>query len=81
MDSKMENVQTKDSELGSTVSSHSESQQVEKGERLEVIRTISRVPGNANYHMKNGLRLEGDGEQHEGNFKVGQKIAKDVVGN
>lgn len=33
-------------------------------EHLEVIRTISRVPGNLNYHEKNGLRTEGDGVDH-----------------
>lgn len=36
---------------------------------LEMIRTISRIPGNDNYHNKDGLRTEGDGEDHE-NFQV-----------
>lgn len=31
---------------------------------LEPIRTISRVPGNSNYYEKDGLRTEGDGEDH-----------------
>lgn len=31
---------------------------------IEPIRTISRVPGNPNYHEKNGLRTEGDGVDH-----------------
>lgn len=37
---------------------------------LEIIRTISRVPGNPNYHLKNGLRTEGDGYDHNVEFKV-----------
>lgn len=32
--------------------------------QLEVIRTVSRVPGNPNYYEKNGLRTEGDGLDH-----------------
>lgn len=34
------------------------------GQQLEVIRTVSRVPGNPNYYEKNGLRTEGDGYDH-----------------
>lgn len=37
---------------------------------LEVIRTISRVPGNPNYYEKNGLRTEGDGFDHTSENKV-----------
>lgn len=48
-----------------------ESQHMEEGEPpLEIIRTISRVPGNPNYHLKNGLRTEGDGYNHDAEFKV-----------
>lgn len=36
---------------------------VEEGQ-LEPVRTISKVPGNPNYYEKNGLRTEGDGEDH-----------------
>lgn len=42
---------------------------------LEIIRTISRVPGNPNYHLKNGLRTEGDGYDHNAEFKVTHLIA------
>lgn len=31
---------------------------------VEIVRTISRVPGNSNYYEKNGLRTEGDGIDH-----------------
>lgn len=34
-------------------------------QNLEAIRTISRVPGNANYYEKNGLRTYGDDEDHD----------------
>jgi hypothetical protein len=33
-------------------------------QHLEVIRTVSRVPGNPNYYEKEGLRTEGDGVDH-----------------
>ena len=36
----------------------------DSGEKLEVIRTISKVPGNPNYYEKGGLRTEGDGLDH-----------------
>ena len=32
---------------------------------LEVIRTVSRVPGNPNYYEKDGLRTYGDDEDHD----------------
>jgi len=35
------------------------------GQHIEVIRTISRVPGNDHYYEKNGLRTYGDGEDHD----------------
>lgn len=31
---------------------------------IEVVRNISRVPGNNHYYEKNGLRTEGDGVDH-----------------
>ncbi|RMD41243.1 hypothetical protein DV735_g3910, partial [Chaetothyriales sp. CBS 134920] len=34
-------------------------------DHIELIRTISRVPGNPNYFEKDGLRTEGDGQDHE----------------
>ncbi|RAL65916.1 hypothetical protein DID88_005578 [Monilinia fructigena] len=34
-------------------------------DHLEVIRTVSRVPGNAHYHEKDGLRTNGEDEDHE----------------
>jgi hypothetical protein len=34
-------------------------------EHLEVIRTVSRVPGNDHYYEKDGLRTYGDNEDHE----------------
>lgn len=33
--------------------------------QVEVIRTVSRVPGNPNYYEKNGVRTYGDGEDHD----------------
>jgi hypothetical protein len=42
---------------------------------LQIIRTISRVPGNPNYHLKNGLRTEGDGYDHNAEFKVTELMA------
>jgi hypothetical protein len=39
--------------------------QHEHRENLEVIRTISRVPGNSHYYEKDGLRTYGDGEEHD----------------
>lgn len=33
-------------------------------QHIEVMRTISKVPANPNYHEKNGLRTEGDGVDH-----------------
>jgi hypothetical protein len=37
----------------------------EHQENLDVIRTISRVPGNSHYYEKDGLRTYGDGEGHD----------------
>jgi hypothetical protein len=37
----------------------------EHRENLDVIRTISRVPGNTHYYEKDGLRTYGDGEAHD----------------
>jgi hypothetical protein len=34
-------------------------------QQLEVIRTVSRVPGNDHYYEKDGLRTYGDDEDHE----------------
>jgi hypothetical protein len=34
-------------------------------EHLEVIRTVSKVPGNDHYYEKDGLRTYGDNEDHE----------------
>lgn len=36
----------------------------EESKNIELIRTISRVPGNLKYYEKNGLRTEGDGMDH-----------------
>jgi hypothetical protein len=38
---------------------------------LQAHRTISRVPGNANYYEVNGLRTEGDDQDHSTENKVG----------
>jgi hypothetical protein len=35
------------------------------GQHLEVIRTVSRVPGNDHYYEKDGLRTYGDDEDHD----------------
>jgi hypothetical protein len=35
-----------------------------EAQHLEVVRTISRVPGNPNYYEKDGLRTYGDGVDH-----------------
>lgn len=35
-----------------------------EAEHIEVVRQISRVPGNSNYYEKGGLRTEGDGFDH-----------------
>jgi hypothetical protein len=35
------------------------------GRHLEVIRTVSRVPGNDRYYEKDGLRTYGDDEDHD----------------
>ena len=32
---------------------------------LELVRTVSRVPGNDNYYEKDGLRTYGDGQDHD----------------
>lgn len=37
----------------------------ETPEHLEVIRTVSRVPGNSHYYEKEGLRTYGDDEDHD----------------
>ncbi|RMZ86398.1 hypothetical protein DV736_g6376, partial [Chaetothyriales sp. CBS 134916] len=34
-------------------------------DHIELIRTVSRVPGNPNYYEKDGLRTEGDGADHD----------------
>jgi len=34
-------------------------------QHLEVIRTVSRVPGNTHYYEKDGLRTYGDNEDHD----------------
>jgi hypothetical protein len=34
-------------------------------DHLEVIRTVSRVPGNTHYYEKDGLRTYGDNEDHD----------------
>lgn len=34
-------------------------------EHLEIIRTVSRVPGNPRYYEKDGLRTYGDDEDHD----------------
>jgi hypothetical protein len=46
---------------------------------LEVIRTISRVPGNPNYYEKNGLRTEGDGADHNHENKVRYRMSRMLV--
>jgi hypothetical protein len=33
--------------------------------QAEIIRTVSRVPGNPNYYEKDGLRTYGDGVDHD----------------
>lgn len=37
----------------------------ESGDHVEVVRTISRVPGNPHYYEKDGLRTYGDDEDHD----------------
>ncbi|THV52265.1 hypothetical protein BGAL_0084g00250 [Botrytis galanthina] len=34
-------------------------------DHVEVVRTVSRVPGNAHYYEKDGVRTYGDGEDHD----------------
>jgi len=36
-----------------------------EAEHLEIVRTISRVPGNDHYYEKDGLRTYGDDEDHD----------------
>jgi hypothetical protein len=36
-----------------------------RNEHLEVIRSVSKVPGNAHYYEKDGLRTYGDDEDHD----------------
>ncbi|KAK6427381.1 hypothetical protein LTR95_015990 [Oleoguttula sp. CCFEE 5521] len=48
--------------------------------QLEVIRTISRVPGNSNYYEKNGLRTEGDGVDHSAPNKISLSFVLTVTG-
>lgn len=50
----------------------SEKAGVVTNEHLNVIRTISRVPGNDNYYEKDGLRTYGDGEDHDHEPSVSQ---------
>jgi hypothetical protein len=38
---------------------------VSPGDHVEVVRTVSRVPGNPNYYEKDGLRTYGDDEDHD----------------
>ena len=38
---------------------------VNSGDHVEVVRTVSRVPGNPNYYEKDGLRTYGDDEDHD----------------
>lgn len=40
-------------------------------DHLEVIRTVSRVPGNTHYYEKDGLRTYGDDEDHDHEPPVG----------
>lgn len=42
-----------------------ESPDVETPKNLEVIRTVSKIPGNPNYYEKDGLRTYGDDEDHD----------------
>jgi hypothetical protein len=35
------------------------------GDHVEVVRTVSRVPGNPHYYEKDGLRTYGDDEDHD----------------
>lgn len=42
----------------------------ETKEGVATVRTISRVPGNANYYEKDGLRTYGDGVDHEHELPV-----------
>lgn len=42
-------------------------------EKLEPVRTVSRVPGNPNYYEKDGLRTYGDGEDHDHEPKMNWK--------
>ena len=53
----------KSAENGAT-DAHPNAQHLESAQPLEVVRTISRVPGNPNYYEKGGLRTEGDGMDH-----------------
>lgn len=49
----------------STTSSLNKDNVSPETEPVEVVRTISKVPGNPNYHEKDGLRTYGDEEDHE----------------
>lgn len=39
-------------------------------DHVEVVRTVSRVPGNPNYYEKDGLRTYGDNEDHDNETPV-----------
>jgi hypothetical protein len=43
------------------------------GQHLEVIRTVSKVPGNDHYYEKDGLRTYGDDEDHDHEPPVSQR--------
>ncbi|TGO52987.1 hypothetical protein BOTNAR_0307g00040 [Botryotinia narcissicola] len=43
-------------------------------DHVEVVRTVSRVPGNAHYYEKDGVRTYGDGEDHDHEPPTGSQI-------
>ncbi|KAF2152875.1 MFS general substrate transporter [Myriangium duriaei CBS 260.36] len=49
-------------------------------DELEAISTISRVPGNANYYEKGGLRTEGDGYDHTQQNEVNLSFVLVLIG-
>lgn len=59
------NMATSHSSASPTDEKVEESGVVGNPQHLEVIRTVSRVPGNTHYYEKNGLRTYGDDEDHD----------------
>jgi hypothetical protein len=63
----------------SSDSSVESKRQADMEEQAHRIRTKERVPGHTNYYEKDGLRTEGDNEDHEHEPPVGKGVVMFVV--